>query len=146
MAALITIFCVANLLALPASAGAAKRRFTGSYVGSGGVTAADYPAVFTGDRFGRYPGVGGMVADPMPTESRVKVQLRDVSGRPAALRVFWVKPGKDKFAKPLTVCSGKSPILNINPKYVVTIIIVVGPCGDSVSAPTTGSATFTFLP
>ncbi len=132
------------------SLGAQERSVSRRYTGSGGATVSDYPDVFVQDASpnGQDTGesVGGAAFSPKPglRENRFQVEAVDMTGRPVALRVFWVRPGESELGPPKTFCSGKSPVLKTNPRGFVQTFLVAGPCGGSVSVPTRGEITVTF--
>ena len=114
-----------------------------SYTGSGGVTHADYPNVFTQDQNGT-ESFGGTFAYTESGENRVSIVAEDVTGLPVPLRVFFVRNGGITKG-PLLFCDGKTDgRLRIKPGSAVQTFMVAGACEGAAGVPTRGEITFTF--
>lgn len=114
-----------------------------NYTAFGGTTEADYPNVFTEHGNGS-EAVGGTLAFPNNGENRVRIVAEDVTGLPAAMRVFFVRNGKVS-PKPRLFCSGETNrALKIKPGTGVQVFMVAGVCEGNPSIPTRGTLTTTF--
>ena len=149
LAGFLTALALVAMIVAPSYAGA-NRSVTRHYSGAGGVTAQDYPNVFVQDASpnGQDTGesVGGAIFAPNPArrENRFTVRVVDATGAPVAVRVFWVRPGESGVGTPRTFCTGKTPVLKVNPRGFVQTFLVAGPCAGSASVPTRGDITATF--
>lgn len=113
-----------------------------NYTGFTTSTITPYPAVFSQELFSR-EAVGSALAAPRDRDDRAKVTVSDVSGRPTAGWVYFIKPGQDSYTTRL-ICPSTKKALPIDPHYAIVVSLAVGECGGDTSLPTRGKITFTF--